>query len=269
MSRRIVVALVTLVAVTTVLALTACAPGGRPTGAHSSLPAPQPNPSHSTAAPSATPSASPAASLSTTPGDELLTFSGNARSTTGSSVAMTFTVHTPVAWNTSAGSSTLAALAAAGARTVPGDARLQLLDPSWDAAQGVSLAVVDYSARLTAGGWVSGQTIELVLGPDYSEVPLSTAGLTRSDSGPWYLTGPGSGHFVVAFPSSTGTPDPSAWADALQIYGFDFGLANYDAPDAYQLADCRIDITPLGRRSPAVAGWYAPTSTFCSAGIGE
>ena len=49
MSRTIVVA---LVAACTVLALTGCASGGRPTGAHSSLPVPQPRPSHSTAAPS-------------------------------------------------------------------------------------------------------------------------------------------------------------------------------------------------------------------------
>jgi len=270
MSRTIIA---TLIAATTVLALTACAAGGRPTGAHSSLPAPQPRPSHSTAAPSTspspTPSASPVARLSTTPGDELLTFSGAARSSAGSSVAMTFTVHAPVAWNTPAGSSTLAALAAAGARPVAGDPRLQLLDPSWDAAQGVSLAVVDYTARMTAGSWVSGQTIELDLGPDFSEVPLSTTGLTRSDNGPWYLTGPGSGHFVIAFPNPGGAPDPSGWGDALQIYGFNFGLANYAAANAYQLADCRIDITPLGRRSPGVASWFAPTSTYCSAGIGE
>src|SRR4051794_8864750 len=111
MPRTIVVA---LVAACTFLALTACAPGGRPTGAHSSLPVPQPRPSHSAAAPSAAPSASLAASLSTSPGDELLTFSGTGRSTDGSVVAITFTVHAPVAWNSPAGSQTLAALAAAG-----------------------------------------------------------------------------------------------------------------------------------------------------------
>jgi hypothetical protein len=265
MSRTVITV---IAAVVLALSLSAC--GSRHPGAAPSA-RPHPTASHSSgrATPPATasPTPVPVAALSTSTGDELLTFSGSAHSANGSTVALTFTLHSPVPWNGAGGTSTLAALTAAGSR--PGDPRLELLDPAWDAANGVSLAVVDYAARMTAGSWVSGQTIELDLGPDMSEVPLSTTGLTRGDNGPWYLTGPGSGRIVIAFTNSAGAPDPSTWGDQLQTYGFAFGLANYDAPDAYQLADCRLSLTALGQRPAAVAGWFTPTSTYCSAGIGD
>ena len=264
MSRTIVVA---LVAATTVLALTACAPGGRPTAARSSLPASQPRPSHSSAAPSSSPSAAPAPRLSTTPGDELLTFTGTGHSTDGSAVAVTFTVHAPVAWNSPAGSSTLAALAAS-RTSIGGIDGADLRISSWDAAHGVSLAVVDYSATMVTGSWHPAEKVEMDFGPGTSEAAVNPTALAVVN-GWWTLTGPGSGHFVVAYPNINGsTPDPANWADALQIYGL--GAAQVDGTSAsYQFHDCRIDITPLGRRSPGVTNWFSPTPDYCFAGIGE
>jgi len=264
MSRTIIVA---LVAATTVLALTACAPGGRPTGAHSSLPAPQPRPSHSTGAPSAGPSASPAARLSTTPGDELLTFTGTGHSTDGSAVAITFTVHAPVAWNSPAGAQTRAALAAAASAQVANPAQ-DLRSTTWDAAQAASLAVVDYSATMVSGSWPSGVAVGINLGPTESEVSVEGARVSTSDDW-WNLTGPGAGHFVIAFTNAdAGTPDPSTWGDALQEYGLGDPVSG-GTPASYQFRDCRIDITPLGRRSAGVANWFSPTADYCYAGIGE
>lgn len=263
MSRTIIVA---LVAATTVLTLTACAPGGRPTGAHSSLPAPQPRPSHSTAAPSASPSASPAARLSTTPGDELLTFTGTGHSTDGSAVAITFTVHAPVAWNSPAGSQTLAALAAGSARV--GNPAQDLRSTTWDATKAASLAVVDYSATMVTGSWHPGEAVGINLGPVESEVSVEGARVSTSDTW-WNLTGPGTGHFVIAFTNpDAGTPDPSLWGDELQEYGLGEPVDG-GTPASYQFRDCRIAITPLGRRSAGVASWFSPTPDYCYAGIGE
>lgn len=264
MSRTIVVA---LIAATTVLALTACAAGGRPTGAHSSLPAPQPRPSHSTAAPTAGPSASPAARLSTTAGDELLTFTGTGHDTDGSAVAVTFTVHAPVAWNSAGGSQTLAALAASRSAQV-GNPAQDLRSTTWDAAKAASLAVVDYSATMVAGSWRAGEVVSIMLGPAESEVSVEGAGVTTEDDW-WELTGPGSGHFVIAYKNNDGSsPDPSTWGDALQEYGLGASIENA-SPASYEFRDCRIDITPLGRRSAAVASWFSPTPDYCYAGVGE
>jgi len=173
-----------------------------------------------------------------------------------------------VPWNSAGGTSTLAALAAAGVR--PSDDRdFELLDRAWDAAHGVSLAVVDYSVRMTAGSWVAGQVIELYLGPDDSEVVLPSSGLRRdADQGPWSFAGPGSGHVVIAFTNS-GSPDPSRWGDEFESYGFATGADSAGAPNAYELEQCRIDVTPLGHRSDAVDGWYLPDAGNCSAGIGD
>ncbi len=262
MSRTIIVA---LVAASTVLALTACAPGGRPAGAHSSLPVPQPR--HSTPAPSVTPSASPAARLSTTPGDELLTFTGTGHSTDGSVVAITFTVHAPVAWNSAAGSQTLAALAAAGSARVANPAQ-DLRSTTWDAAKAASLAVVDYSATMATGSWRSGEAVGISIGPAESEVSVEGGRVSTSDDW-WNLTGPGTGHFVVAYKNyEASTPDPSTWGDGLQIYGLGLPVSGA-TPASYQFADCRIDITPLGRRSAGVADWFSPTADYCYAGISE
>jgi len=264
MSRTIVVA---LVAATTVLALTACAPGGRPTGAHSSLPVPQPRPSHSTAAPSASPSASPAARLFTAPGDELLTFTGTGHSTDGSAVAITFTVHAPVAWNSPEGSQTLAALAATGSAQVANPAQ-DLRNTAWDAAKAASLAVVDYSATMVTGSWRPGEAVGIDIGPAESEVSVEGARVSTSDAW-WNLTGPGTGHFVIAFPNAdAGTPDPSSWGGLLQIYGLGEPVSG-GTPASYQFRDCRIAITPLGQRSAGVSDWFSPTPDYCYAGIGE
>lgn len=264
MSRKMIVA---LVAASTVLALTACAPSGHPSGAHSSLPAPQPRPSTSTAAPSATASASSAARLWTTPGDELLTFTGTGRSTDGSAVAITVTVHAPVAWNSAAGSQTLAALAAAGSARVANPAQ-DLRSTTWDAAKAASLAVVDYSATMATGSWRSGEAVGIDIGPAESEVSVEGARVSTSDDW-WNLTGPGAGHFVIAFTNpDAGAPDPSTWGDALQEYGLGTPVSG-GTPASYQFGDCRIAITPLGRRSAAVATWFSPTPEYCYAGIGE
>jgi len=205
--------------------------------------------------------------LSTTPGDELLTFSGTGRSTDGSVVAMTFTVHAPVSWNSAAGSSTLAALAAAhtGLTGIVGS---DLRDSSWDAAHGASLAVVDYSATMVSGSWRPGEQVEMNLGPEISEVAVNPTALAAVNSW-WTVTGPGSGHFVIAYPALEGSaPDPSGWGGALQIYGLGAAQEN-GTPASYEFRDCRIDITPLGRRSPGVADWFSPTADYCFAGIGE
>ena len=220
-----------------------------------------------TSSPSATADPAHAAVVSTSPGDELLTFTGTAHSG-GSTAALSFTVHSPVAWNGAGGTSTLAALAGAGARL--GGVQSNLLDPAWDASNAVSLAVVDYSARMTSGTWLSGQTVELDLGPYESEVPVSTAGLALDDNGRWLITGPGSGHFVVAFPNRAGAPDPSTWGDLLQSYGFGLGLPSFDAPNSYGFTNCRLDLTDLGQRPAAVPeSWFTPTDTYCFAGIGD
>jgi hypothetical protein len=265
MSRTTIAALAAAATIVA-LSLSACAPG-HPGGGGS--PRPHPGASHasSPATPSASATAAPVARLSTTPGDELLTFSGTGHSTDGSVVAMTFTVHAPVAWNSAAGSSTLAALAAAHT-AMAGTAGDDLRVGSWDDAHGASLAVVDYSATMVSGSWRSGEQVEMDLGPDTSEVAVNPTALAVVNSW-WTLTGPGSGHFVVAYPNINGsTPDPSNWADALQIYGL--GATQENATSAsYQFHDCRIDITPLGRRSPGVAGWFSPTADYCFAGIGE
>ena len=263
MSRTTIAA---LGAAAVVLSLTACAGPGA--GAQPSAP-PHPTASHSPAAASGSPTptpAAPAATLSTTPGDELLTFSGTASN--GVNVAaISFTIHSPVAWNSAGGASTLAALAAAGVAPTGDTARL--LDPAWDAAHAVSLAVVDYSARMTSGTWPTGNGVELDLGPLESEVPVSTTGLSL-DLSRWSMTAPGAGHFVIAYPNVEGsTPDPSTWADSLQIYGLGLGLSDVGGSSSYDFSDCRLDLTPLGRTPAAVANWFDPTTTYCSAGIGD
>lgn len=263
-------AFVTLTAASLAVSLTACAPSGHP-GAQSgpvTTVRPHPTATHSPATPTPSTTATPAApvaALATSPGDELLTFTGTARSANGSTVALSFTVHSPVAWNSPAGSSTLAALA--GASHAGG---ADLLDTGWDAAHGVSLGVVDYTARLTAGTWVNGQNIVLDLGPDQSEVPVTTAGLAL-DPYRWVVVGPGSGHFVVAFPNiNVSTPDPTTWGDQLQGYGLDVGIENYSDPNAYRLSDCRLDLTALGSRPAAVPEtWSTPDTSYCWAGIGD
>ncbi len=266
MPRTMIVALA-VAAVT--LSLSACASGAHPAGIQTARPHPTASHGSVTESPSASATADPVAPavLSTTPGDELLTFSGTAHSG-GSSAALSFTVHSPVPWNGPGGASTLAALAAAGASR--GGAAANLLDPTWDAENAVSLAVVDYAARMTAGAWVSGQTVALDLGPWLSEVPVSTTGLQLDDNGRWLLTGPGSGRIVVAFANGAGAPDPSTWGDQLQIYGFELGLPSIGAPNSYEFTDCRLDLTALGQRPAAVPeGWFTPNDTYCSAGIGD
>jgi len=175
-------------------------------------------------------------------------------------------VHSPVPWNSPGGTSTLAALAGANRSAAGAD----LLDTGWDAAHGVSLAVVDYSVRMTAGSWAPGQYIQLELGPDESQVPVSPAGLAL-DSSQWVVAGPGSGHWVIAFPNINGsTPDPSAWGDALQTYGFDRGYSNAGDANGYDLSNCRLDLTALGSRPANVPeSWFTPTADYCSAGIGD
>lgn len=260
-----------LAAAAVALSLTACASGAHHAhGIQSARPYPTASHQPVVATPLATPRPTdPAATLSTSPGDELFTFSGAARSSNGSAAALTFTVHSPVAWNSQGGTATLAALAAAGASSV-GD-QAHLLDPVWDATNRASLAVVDYTAQMTAGSWLSGQTVQIHLGPFQSEVPVSSAGLELDPHSRWVITGPGSGHFVVAYPNVGGTaPDPSTWGDQLQIYGFDLGLSGIDAPNAYQFRDCRLDLTPLGERPAAVPeNWFTPATAYCSAGVGD
>lgn len=260
-----------LAAAALAVSLTGCAPahpGAQSGTTTTARPHPTATRSSVAASPTATPTSAPRiAVLATSPGDELLTFSGTVHSANGSTAALSFTVHSPVPWNSAGGTSTLAALAAAGVRPTD-DPDFELLDPAWDAAHGASLAVVDYSARMTAGSWVSGQAIELLLGPDDSEVALPSSGLTRDHQGPWSLAGPGSGRIVVAFTNS-GSPDPSRWGDEFQSYGFEPAVGNFGGPNAYQLEQCRIGITPLGHRSDAVDGWYTPDAGYCSAGIGD
>jgi hypothetical protein len=85
----------------------------------------------------------------------------------------------------------------------------------------------------------------------------------------WNLTGPGTGHFVIAFTNAdAGTPDPSTWGDALQMYGLGAPVEG-GTPAVYQFRDCRIALTPLGRRSAAAASWGGPTPDYCYAGVGE
>ncbi|MEO7720460.1 MAG: hypothetical protein ABIS08_00930 [Pseudolysinimonas sp.] len=269
---RTIIAPLAVIAVA--LSLTACAPSAHG-GAHGAHPAgspsarPHPAATHASAAPSATPTGASAAHLSTSPGDELLTFTGTGHSTDGSAVAVTFTVHAPVAWNSAAGASTLAAIAASGSARL-GDPRQDLRDTAWDAANAVSLAVVDYSATVATGSWRSGEKVEISLGPWESEVAVAPNGLTAGTHGSWLLTAPGSGHFVIAYKNINGaTPDPSAWADALQIYGLGGPQEDGTTPASYQFTGCRITITPLGRESAGVADWFSPTDTYCYAGIGE
>src|SRR5476649_2734508 len=188
------------------LSLTACAPGGHPSAAQSPRPHPAATHSSGRATPQATASSAPVPvpRLSTTPGDELFTFSGTGHSTDGSSVAISFTVHAPVAWNSAAGTATLAALAAAGSAQAAIPAQ-DLRNTTWDAANAASLAVVDYSATMVSGTWHPGERVEIDLGPGSSEVAVASIGLAV-ENGWWLLTGPGSGHFVIAFrndPSST------------------------------------------------------------------
>lgn len=242
------------------LLLSACAPAGQPSATISARP--HPTASHGDATPSPTPSPTTVAALAISPGDELLTFTGTARSANGSTVALSLTLHSPVAWNSPAGASTLAALAGASRAGVAHD----LLDPSWDAAHGVSLAVVDYSARMTAGTWVAGQNLVPYLGPDQSEVPVTTSGLML-DPQRWVIAGPGSGHFVVAFVNFAGTtPDPGGWGAQEQSYGWEAGVANISDPNVYELGDCHLALTPLGQRPAEVPEtWYLPDG-YCSAG---
>jgi hypothetical protein len=149
-----------------------------------------------------------------------------------------------------------------------GTAGDDLRSSSWDAAHAASLAILDYSATMVSGSWHPGERVELDFGPDVSEVAVTPTALAASNSW-WTLTGPGSGRFVTAFPNLGGsTPDPSSWGGPLQIYGL--GAAQEDSTSAsYQFHDCRIDITPLGRRSPGVGDWFSPTPDYCFAGIGE
>jgi len=270
MSRSLIAALT--VAAAAILSLAACAPSGHP-GAQGS-PRPHPTASHASAVPTPratatpTPTTPPAARLSTSPGDELLTFTGTGRSTDGSVVAMRLTLHNPVAWNSAAGASTLAALAA-GHSVLGGAPANDLRNTAWDAANAVSLAVVDYSATMTTGSWHPGEAVDIELGPGTSEVAVTPAGLATAD-GWWTITGPGSGHFVVAYvnvPSST--PDPSTWADEMEFYGFGDLHVTGNTPASYQLSGCHIDFTPLGRRAAAIATWNMPDANYCSAGIGD
>ncbi|HEU0205490.1 MAG TPA: hypothetical protein VFQ74_02215 [Pseudolysinimonas sp.] len=181
---------------------------------------------------------------------------------------MSFTVHAPVAWNTPAGTSTLAALAASDSE-LAGNAADDLRNTGWDAANAASLAVVDYSATMTSGSWRPGEVVELDIGPGTSEVAVTSAGLAV-ENGWWNITRPGTGHFVIAFKNPEGsTPDPSTWGDSLQIYGLGATRSSNGSLPSYQFSDCRIDITPLGRRSPAVADWFGPNPDYCSAGIGD
>jgi hypothetical protein len=128
------------------LSLSACA-SGHPGAAPSARPHPTATHSSGRATPPATASPTPVAvpRLSTTPGDELLTFSGTGHSTDGSSVAISFTLHAPVAWNGAAGTATLSALSAAGSAQAAIPTQ-DLRNTTWDAANAASLAVVDYSA---------------------------------------------------------------------------------------------------------------------------
>jgi len=196
-----------------------------------------------------------------------LTFSGTGRSTDGSRVAVSFTVHAPVAWNTPDGTSTLAALATGS--TLAGAAGADLRNTGWDAANAVSLAVVDYSATMTSGSWRPGDVVELEIGPGASEVAVTSAGLAI-ENGWWNIARPGAGHFVIAYENpESSAPDPSTWGDSLQIYGLGATRSSDGTLPSYQFSDCRIDITPLARRSPYVAGWFTPSSDNCAAGVGE
>ena len=144
----------------------------------------------------------------------MLTFTGTGHSTDGSVVAITLTVHAPVPWNSPAGSQTLAALAAAGSARV-GNPAEDLRSTTWDAAKAASLAVVDYSATMVTGSWR--EPVGISIGPAESEVSVEGARVSTSDDW-WNLTGPGTGHFVIAFTNAdAGTPDPSTWGDALQM----------------------------------------------------
>jgi hypothetical protein len=177
-------------------------------------------------------------------------------------------VHAPVAWNSPAGASTLAALAATGS-ALAGSPADDLRNTGWDAANAASLAVVDYFATMTSGSWRHGESVEIDLGPASSEVAVTTTGL-GIENGWWMITEPGSGHFVTAYKNNdASTPDPSTWGDSLQIYGLGAQKSSDGTPPSYRFDDCRIDITPLGRRSPAVADWFTPTPDFCSAGISD
>jgi hypothetical protein len=181
---------------------------------------------------------------------------------------MRLTLHAPVAWNLPAGASTLGALAT-GHSVLAGNPAADLRNTAWDATNAVSLAVVDYSATMTTGSWHPGESVEVDLGPANSEVAVTSAGLAPAD-GWWTITGPGSGHFVVAFvnvPSTT--PDPSGWADAMEFYGFNGVLLTGGTPVSYLFSDCRIDFTALGRRAAAITTWNLPTAGSCSAGIGD
>lgn len=264
---RTVIAVLGVVAV--VLSLSACA-GGHPGAEPSTRPHPTASHSSGRATPPATASPTPVAvpRLSTTPGDELLTFTGTGRSTDGSSVAISFTVHAPVAWNSGAGTATLAALSAAGSAQA-GDPAQDLRNTTWDATNAASLAVVDYSATMVSGSWHPGERVEIDLGPSNSEVAAATTGLAV-ENGWWLLTAPGSGHFVVAFKNyDSSTPDPSTWGDGLQIYGLGAPRVTGGTPASYEFQDCRMNISSLGREAAAVADWFMPDTTYCSAGIGD
>jgi len=256
-------------AIALALSLAACATGGHPSAAHTAGPHPAAPHASDRATPRASASATPVpvARLSTEPGDELLTFSGTGRSTDGSSVAISFTLHAPVAWNSAAGTSTLAALSAGGSAQAAIPAQ-DLRDTTWDAAKAVSLAVVDYSATMVSGRWRPGERVEIDLGHGSSEVAATSTGLAV-ENGWWLLTGPGSGHFVVAFendPSST--PDPSKWANGLEIYGLGDPQVSGTAA-SYQFQNCRMDLTTLGRGAEGVSDWFMPTASYCFAGIGD
>ena len=256
-------------AVAVALSLSACA-GGHPGAAPSARPHPAATHSPGRATPPATASPAPVAvpGLSTTPGDELLTFSGTGRSTDGSSVAISFTVHAPVAWNSAAGTATLAALSAAGSAQAA-DPSGDLRNTGWDATNAASLAVVDYSATMVSGSWHPGERVEVDLGPGNSEVAVASTGLAVENSW-WLLTAPGSGHFVIAYKNyDSSTPDPSTWGDGLQIYGLGAPRVSGGTPASYQFQNCRMDISALGREAAGVANWFMPDTTYCSAGIGD
>jgi hypothetical protein len=74
---------------------------------------------------------------------------------------------------------------------------------------------------------------------------------------------------VIAFrndPSST--PDPSEWANGLEIYAL--GAPREGGTTAsYQFQSCRMDLTTLGQGATGVGDWFMPTSSYCSAGIGD
>ena len=255
-------------AVAVIVSLSACAPSGHPGAAPSARP--HPTASHATdratPAPSASATPVPVARLSTTAGDELLTFSGTGHSTDGSAVAITFTVHAPVAWNSAGGTATLAALAASTSAqaAVPTD---DLRNTGWDAAHAVSLGVVDYSATMVTGSWHPGEQVEIDMGPAASEVAVSSAGLAV-ENGWWLLTGPGSGHFVIAFESST-TPDPAQWSEAQEIWGLGRPSQTGGTPASYDFQNCRMNLTPLGSSGPGVSDWFMPDPGYCYAGIGD